>query len=412
MSVGPRTLLEPHRVLLTATASAFLVSLDSMIVVPLIPTIAHAMAINPRLGGLLVSTYALLVAISSLLFGAMSDRVGRRKILAIGLITFGIANILTGLGTGFGFLLSCRALAGLAGAMILPSIYAVVSDTYPFEQRGKAMGVVASGNISASVFGVPLGSYIAYLTNWRTAFFSVAVVAALVCILMFAMLPVMSYTPTQRGSKMKSLNAYVGMLCQAATTPAVLSMLGCTLLCSFALYGMFSNIGVFYSERFQFDEGQIGLTVMAAGTSSMIGALTGGRIADRVGKRTVIVVAALVAAAAVIVMPQLGENLVPVLVTFILWATAVGIGQPCLQALVSELRPETRGTVLALNNTPLYGGMMLATILVAVLLQRGASFELIGLICGVCVLLVLPVLAGVKIDVDMPRSVPTQEAAK
>ncbi|MGH4010151.1 MAG: MFS transporter [Pseudonocardiaceae bacterium] len=399
MTLGSHTAPNPRRVLLTATFGAFLVGLDSMVVIPLISTIATATDIEPRLGGLFVSAYALLFAVFAPLFGAMSDRLGRRKVLTMGLATFAIANALTGLGTSFEFLLACRALAGLGGAMIMPSAYAMISDTYPFEQRGKVMGIVVAGLLSSTVFGVPLGSYLAYLTSWQAVFFVIAVVAALICVLVFALLPVMASPAAQQGTKTNPLKAYVGMLRRAVTTPAVLFVLGCTLLWSSALYGMFSNIGVFYSERFGLNEAQIGLTIMASGTGSMIGALTGGRIADRVGKRTVIVVAALVAAAGVTAVPQLGENLVPVLIAFVLWGTAVGVGQPCLNALISELRPETRGTALALNSTALYGGMMLATSLAAVLLERGVSFEVIGAACGVCALLVLPLLIGVRVAV-------------
>ncbi|GAA2786213.1 MFS transporter [Saccharopolyspora taberi] len=377
-------------------SSAFLIGLDSMVVAPLIPAIAEDADAPARLGGLLVSVYALFFAVSAPLFGALSDRLGRRRILTAGLVLFVVGNALTGLGMNFPFLLACRALSGLGAAMIMPSVYAMISDTHPFEQRGKAIGKVVAGLLSSSVIGVPIGSYLAFLTSWRAAFFVIAVATALVFVLVLVLLPEMPGSSAGKPQKVSPGKAVLGMVRSAVSTPAVLFVLVGTLLWAAALYGMFSNIGTFYAERFQLNEAQAGLTIMGSGAGSMAGALVGGRLADKFGKRTVMVVAAIVAAAGVITTPAIGSNLVLVLIAFIAWGTAVGVGQPCLTALVSELRPEIRGTALALNSSAQYLGMTLATSLAALLLDRGVSWVVIGVICGACALLVLPLLAGIK----------------
>ncbi len=402
--------LEPSRALLVAVCSAFLVGLDSMITVPLVPAIAEDTGIEPRLGGLFVSAYALLFALSAPLCGAISDKLGRRKVLTSGLVAFALGNVLTGVTSDFGPLLACRALAGLGAAMVMPSIYAMIAETFPFERRGKVMGIVVAGLLSATVLGVPLGSYLAYLVGWRAAFFAVGGVTLLALVLVLAVIPVTAPSAAgQQGGK-NPVALYLGMVGKAVTTPALLCVLGCTLLWSVALYGMFSNIGVFYAERFGFNEAQTGLALMGSGAGSMAGALLGGRIADRLGKRTVLVVAALVAACGVTSFALIGKHLVPVLVVFIVWGTAVGVGQPSLSALVSELRPEMRGTALALNGTAQYGGMMLATSVAALLLDHGVSFGVIGVVCGVCALAVLPLLAGVRLASGTePAAVPVQE---
>ncbi|AZQ38781.1 MFS transporter [Streptomyces cyaneochromogenes] len=398
MSLPTQTSAKPSRVLLIAVCSAFLVGLDSMITVPLVPAIAEDTGTAARLGGLFVSAYALLFALSAPLCGAMSDRIGRRTILTTGLVTFALGNILTGVTSDFVPLLVCRGVAGLGAAMIMPSVYAMIADSFPFERRGKVMGIVVAGLLSSTVIGVPLGSYLAYLMGWRAAFFAVGAVAVLVCALVFALI---GATPPRAAAGQQSAASpvalYLGMVKRAVTTPAVLCVLGCTLLWAFALYGMFSNIGIFYAERFDFNEAQTGLAIMGSGAGSMTGALLGGRIADRLGKRTVLVAAALVAATGVTSVALIGEHLVPVLIVFVMWGTAVGVGQPSLNALVSELRPEMRGTALALNSSAQYGGMMLATSVAAVLLDNGVSFSVIGAICGVCALAVLPLLVGVRV---------------
>ncbi|MEU3056146.1 MFS transporter [Streptomyces griseus] len=396
----------PGRVLAVAVCSAFLVGLDSMITVPLIPEIAADTNTAARAGGLFVSAYALLFALVAPLCGAMSDRLGRRRILCTGLVIFALANVLTGLGGDFTVILISRAVAGLGSAMIMPSVYAMIAENFPFEKRGKIMGIVVAGLLSSTVLGVPLGAYLAYLMSWRAAFVAVAVVAAAVYLMVLVRLPAVApKDPLERAGN--PVASYLGMIRRAVTTPALLCVLGSTLLWSAALYGMFSNIGVFFSERFDFNEAQTGFAIMGSGAGSMAGALLGGRIADRLGKRRVLVAAALVAAAGVSAVPLIGEHLVPVLIVFILWGTAVGVGQPVLNTLVSELRPETRGTALALNGSAQYAGMMLATGIAAALLQGSFSFTAIGVLCGVCALAVLPLLIGVR--VTAPRNAPATE---
>lgn len=398
----------PRRVLLIAVCCAFLVGLDSMITVPLVPEIAADTNTEARAGGLFVSAYALFFALIAPLCGAMSDRLGRRRILCTGLVIFALANVLTGLGGDFTVILVSRAVAGLGSAMIMPSVYAMVAENFPFEQRGKIMGIVVAGLLSSTVIGVPIGSYLAYLFGWRAAFFAVAVVAVLVYVTVLLLLPAAApKDPSERPSGNPVL-IYFGMIRRACTTPALLCVLGSTLLWSAALYGMFSNIGVFFAERFDFNEAQTGFAIMASGAGSMVGALLGGRIADRLGKRRVLVVAALVAASGVSAVPLIGSHLVVVLVVFVLWGTAVGVGQPTLNALVSELKPEMRGTALALNGSAQYGGMMLATSIAAALLQNDLSFSVIGILCGLCALAVLPLLIGVRITAAQPEPAETE----
>lgn len=391
----------PRRVLIIAVCCAFLVGMDSMITVPLVPEIAADTDTAARAGGLFVSSYALFFALIAPLCGAMSDRLGRRRVLCMGLVVFALANVLTGLGGDFSVILVSRALAGLGSAMIMPSVYAMVAENFPFEQRGKIMGIVVAGLLSSTVIGVPIGSYLAYLMSWRAAFFAVAVVAAVVYAAVLLILPAAAPKSVEDRSS-NPLATYFGMIRSACTTPAVLCVLGSTLLWSAALYGMFSNIGVFFAERFDFNEAQTGFAIMGSGAGSMAGALLGGRIADRLGKRRVLVAAALVAATGVSTVALIGSQLAVVIVVFIIWGTAVGVGQPTLNTLVSELRPEMRGTALALNGSAQYGGMMLATSIAAALLQNDVSFGVIGVLCGLCALAVLPLLVGVRVTTAQP----------
>lgn len=115
---------------------AFLVGMDSMLVSTLIPAMTTTVHVPAHAGGLFVTMYALAYGLSAPLFGPVSDHFGRKPVLLCGLFIFGISTALTGWGQTFSELLVFRALAGLGGAIIMPTIFALVGDRVPYEQRG------------------------------------------------------------------------------------------------------------------------------------------------------------------------------------------------------------------------------------------------------------------------------------
>ncbi len=105
---------------------AFFVGLDSLLVAPLLPTIAETMSIPDGRGGLLITIYALFYGITAPLFGPMSDKVGRKRMIVIGFVIFSVSTFCTGVAKSFEVLLIFRGLTGLSGAMVMPSIFALV----------------------------------------------------------------------------------------------------------------------------------------------------------------------------------------------------------------------------------------------------------------------------------------------
>ncbi len=121
---------------------AFLIGMDSMLVSPLVPVMTTTVHVSAHWGGLLVTTYALAYGVSAPLFGPISDHVGRKPVLIAGLVVFAFSTALTGWGGTFWELLVFRGLAGIGGAVVMPTLFALVGDRVPYERRGQAMGLV------------------------------------------------------------------------------------------------------------------------------------------------------------------------------------------------------------------------------------------------------------------------------
>jgi multidrug resistance protein len=378
-----------HRILVCSSLCAFLIGLDSLVVSPLIPNIAASTHTAENVGGLLVSAYALFYALAAPLFGPISDRFGRKNMIVAGMLLFTVATSLTGVGENFSLLLLFRALAGLGGAMTVPSIFALAGDTFSYQQRGKAIGFIMAALIGSTVLGVPLGTLLAYVSTWRWTFWIIGLLALLVLVLTGLLLPA---APPRRALPVGPFRAYLGQFRAAFSNPSVLFALLSTLLWTIGLQGMFAYIGVYYNENFGLNVGQIGLIILGAGLGSVVGLILGGRLADRVGKKIVITCSAIVAACGVLSVSFLTHLLLAAIMMHIIWSTSIGFGQSSLTALVSELSPQARGTVLSLNSSAQYLGTTAASAGAALLLAW-SGFLSIGILCAIACLLVFPVVS-------------------
>src|SRR5206468_6622703 len=138
-------------------AVLFLGVSDTQLVAPLLPLIAEDLGTTPGRAGIIVTTYSLAAAAFALFVGPLSDRVGRKRILISGLALFSITSFLTYHVSSFSALVILRAMTGLAAGTLSTCALSFAGDFYPYEQRGRAMGVLSMGYFVAFVVGVPAG---------------------------------------------------------------------------------------------------------------------------------------------------------------------------------------------------------------------------------------------------------------
>ena len=131
---------------------------DTQLVAPLLPLIARDLGTTPGHAGIIVTTYSLAAAAFALIIGPLSDRIGRKKILISGLAVFALTSFLTYHVSTFGALIILRALTGLSAGTLSTCSLSFAGDYYPYNQRGRAMGVLSMGYFVAFVVGVPAGA--------------------------------------------------------------------------------------------------------------------------------------------------------------------------------------------------------------------------------------------------------------
>jgi EmrB/QacA subfamily drug resistance transporter len=144
--------------------------LDGSVVNVALPTIQRSL--GGGLAGQQWVSNAYLLTLGSLILvgGSLGDLFGERRVFALGVGGFGAASLLCALAPSIGFLVACRALQGVAGALLTPSSLAVIVATFPERERGAAIGTWTAFGAIAAVIGPLGGGALLEIASWRWIF--------------------------------------------------------------------------------------------------------------------------------------------------------------------------------------------------------------------------------------------------
>ncbi len=156
--------------LVIAAMSSFLTPFMSSSVNIALPSISQALAIDAVLLSWVATAYLLAAAMFLVPFGRLADIYGRKRIFTYGMLLDAAASLLAATSISAPYLIVCRALQGLGGAMIFGTGVAILTSVFPPGERGKALGI----NVAAVYSGLSLGPFVGgFLTQhlgWRSVF--------------------------------------------------------------------------------------------------------------------------------------------------------------------------------------------------------------------------------------------------
>jgi MFS family permease len=107
-----------------------------------------------------VEAYALFLAALLLLGGSLGDHLGRKRIYAIGVVVFAAASVWCGLAPSIAQLIIARAVQGIGGALLVPGGLAIISASFPEEERGRAIGTWSGSTAMTTALGPVLGGWL------------------------------------------------------------------------------------------------------------------------------------------------------------------------------------------------------------------------------------------------------------
>src|SRR5437867_8096042 len=136
-----------------------------------------------------VEAYALFLSALLLVGGSMGDRFGRRRVYASGIALFAAASTACGLAASVGQLVIARAVQGVGAALLVPGSLAIISASFPEQERGRAIGTWSAFSAVTTALGPVVGGWLIEHVSWRWAFFVNLPIAVTVLGMLFWRVP-------------------------------------------------------------------------------------------------------------------------------------------------------------------------------------------------------------------------------
>lgn len=354
-------------------ASLVIVMLGFGIAIPLMPFyIIHFNASGSALG-LMMSLYSLMQFLFAPMWGRLSDRIGRKPVLLIGIGGYFLAFILQGLSQDlFQFTLS-RTLAGILSSATLPTAMAYIVDITPLEDRSKGVGLMGAAMGVGMIFGPMLGGILTGLTlpltQWLTPllqvttdvstgklinlsipFFASSLLALMAVPFILAFLPESLHSENRNRVQSTKRQSFLKLLFAGLKGPSGF-LLALAFLLAFALANMESVLALYGGQHFSMGPSEIGLLMGGMGIISVIEqGLVIGPLSRRFGEARIIQGGLLIGIAGF-----LGMALFTVKSGLIGSALVFNIGNvllaPSVTSLISKRAQSGQGAAMGMNNS-------------------------------------------------------------
>ncbi|KAB7655895.1 MFS transporter [Plesiomonas shigelloides] len=314
--------------LLALTLSAFAIGTTEFVIVGLIPTMANDLQVSLPSAGLLVSLYALGVAIGAPVLTALTGKWNRKSVLLGVMSLFVIGNLLAWQAPGYPTLVVARILTGLAHGVFFSIGSTIATGLVPKEKAASAIAIMFTGLTVALVTGVPLGTYIGQQFGWQSTFLIVALLGLIA--LLGSMLLVPRNLPQPPATK---LVAQFKVL----TQPRLLLVYAITALGYGGTFTAFTFLAPILEQVSGFSTHMISLIMLVYGGSVAVGNLWGGKLADKMGPIKALTLIFTGLAAILLVFNITAFNPLAAVATILIWGAFAFGNVPGLQVYVVKL---------------------------------------------------------------------------
>ncbi|MGF1983254.1 MFS transporter [Lactococcus taiwanensis] len=331
------------RMMNLAISNLFLVFLGAGLVIPVLPTLKEQMHFSGTTMGMMISIFAIAQLVASPIAGALSDKIGRKKLIALGMIVFSFSELLFGLAqVKTGFYIS-RALGGVAAAMIMPSVTAYVADLTTIAERPKAMGLVSAAISGGFIIGPGIGGFLAAL-GIRVPFFAAALLAFIGFVLTLTVLkePEKSMQSEHTAEKV----SFMSIL----KNPMFGSLFVIILISSFGLQAFESIYSIMATINFDFSMGEIALVISVSGVLALFfQVFLFDPIVNKIGELGLIQLTFFASAVFIGIIAFTKSNLLVAISTFVVFL-AFDLFRPAVTTYLSKNAGERQGAINGLNS--------------------------------------------------------------
>jgi predicted MFS family arabinose efflux permease len=341
-----------ERLLRTLTVATILIFFQAYMVAPIIPHLAQVFQVDNQLIGLLIPAYMIPYGITSLLFGLLSDRVGRKPVMLLSLFAMMVLTLLSATAQSAVQLIGWRLLTGLSASGTIPQILTLIGELYPYSQRGRPLGWIFGAMAGGMALGSTFGATLLPVVGWQGLFAGTGIIAGVLFRLLWKQRRFIVSIRSKGSFNLKHLLVgYKGLLASRRG----IRTYGYVFLNGIFHSGVFTWLGLYLSQRYGFNEAQIGLALLGYGTPGVLFGPTIGKMVDRWGRNRILPIGFTLAAIAPLVLVA---DLPPIVATIA--ATILSLGydltQPLLAGIITNLGTERPGQAMGLNVFTLFIG--------------------------------------------------------
>ena len=335
-------------------AGTFMIFFQAYMVAPLIPFLAETLATSERTIGLTISAYLIPYGIGSLLYGILSDYIGRRRIIMFSILAFALLTILTATVQSALQLLIVRFLTGLTVSGFIPLVLILIGDLFPYNVRGKAIGFIFAAMAGGTAFGSTVGALLSSFLSWRGLFILVGITGLLLWIKLLNYQEFLNSKTVEltSGKLHNALDRYRKLLRKSRSQVTY----GYVLLNGIFHSGVFTWLGFYLSQRYNLNSAEVGLALFGYGIPGFLFSPIIGKVADRWGRNWLIPVGIGIAG---ISAAMLMSNITLAVAIIVVTTLSLGydMSQPLLAGIVTDLVPkQDRGKAMGLNVFTLFLG--------------------------------------------------------
>jgi multidrug resistance protein len=346
----------------------FLVMVGFGIIIPIMPFyVLHFGATSVHLG-LLMATYSTTQFIFAPVWGAVSDRIGRKPVLLIGLAGFVVSFVIFGLSTQLWMLFVARILGGALSSAALPAAMAFISDSTSEENRAGGMAIMGAAMGLGMIFGPAIGGLLSGVSI-QTPFFVAAAMGSVNLVIGFFLMPESLKTAwgaaAGAGQETTAVRLRASSRWQLARGPLLLLFL-LSFLTSFAMAGLQSTFALYLNARLDYGTTEMGVVFTAMGFVGVIAqGLVVGRLIRRLGEALVLKWGLVLAVVGILAVTRL-HDMVTTLAFVGLYSLGNSLLRPAMSSLVSKKSSSGQGAALGAMNSfdslgrmlgPLWGGV-------------------------------------------------------
>jgi len=339
--------------------ASFLGPLAGNMVLALVPVLKQDFQSTAPEVLLSVTFFMLPFALFMLFSGAISDLYDRRRMMLLGLSVYSFGCFMCAISPELSFFLVSRSIQGFGYAFVMPLLVAIMGDIVPTATRGRWMGLMGAATTAGMAMGPFVAGMIAEI-NWRYAFVLVGFLAVLVAL--YFLHSFRGFEFPHGRLTMRVLIIGMGR-CMRNGNVVKLALAGfLTFLCYVSCLSFVSDH--LSLPPLSLRESEIGVLMTATGLAGIVSSPIGGRLVDRIGRRSTAVIGYCTLALAFVVL-ALSESRGEFFGSLACMGAGIAIVWSALLTLTVEVDPSSKGTVSSLFNSSRYFGYALAPVLFA-----------------------------------------------